>query len=114
MSDTRTNWVQVGFTGLAIIAAVFITGSSMSTESAVRGEQIRDIQEDARDPESDGKKNAERIRLVEREVDGLGPAVQAVKDIADSNALKLDALLNRGRVSNNGLVSAREEDRERR
>ena len=116
MSDTRSSWVQVGIAGLVVVGAIIGVWLSMSTESAVHGEQIRRIKEDAYRLESSFQKcadglaeedrhNAEHIRLAERGIDGLVPVVKAIKEIADSNALKLDALLHRDRIANTRLVS---------
>lgn len=115
MSSKRINWVQPVVSVAGIAGVLLVSYVTMNTQSAVRGEQIRRIQDDARRMEAtfekcagglkeSDKANATRIRLIEREVDGLGPVVKAIKEISDSNSMKLDALLNRGRVLNNGLV----------
>ena len=111
MSDTRTNWLQlilsvIGMAGIVVVAYV-----SMSTQAAVQGEQIKQIQSETRTLTSSTEHNAEHIRLSERAMDGLAPVVNAIKATSDSNAIKLDALLLRGRVSDTRLVSTCEENR---
>jgi hypothetical protein len=95
MTEPKTNWIQVILAGLAMLGVLSGMWMSVNTDAAIRGEQIHSIQAKARGLEAEGKKNADNIRLVERDVDGLKPAVQSLKDIADSNALKLDRLLSR-------------------
>jgi hypothetical protein len=95
MTEPKTSWIQAIIASLVMLGVISGMWMSANSEAAVRSEQIRTIQSDARDIEAYGKKNADHIRLVEREVDGLKPAMEAIKAIADSNALKLDRLLSR-------------------